>query len=344
MEKVLPVCEPIITSYPWIADSFSVLESDANSLDWLFSNYIQLYCEYEHVQNSDIEKRIFLNFLPGITDCFVRCPLFYNQVIHYNTVRNIGISIVEFVKNCIDDGNYVYGLMNASRYTKDLPPKYFHPIFIFGYDMVKETFHVADFLFNSYGKYTTCEIPMESLRLAFEDIALDDKFLCDKDIEYNIFRLDHREIYKFNRVLVINQLSNYLSGTNSIEIYRMRSEIEANPTRVYGIKVYDLIEENIKKTSEKMYIDVRALHVLMDHKVLMQKRLSYFGEKGYANFDNYLRLSKEIADSAIILRALSTKYIVSRRADSNIIRRILSILNKIKQEELILYQKLIDEL
>ena len=56
---------------------------------------------------------------------------------------------------------------------------------------------------------------------------------------------------------------------------------------VFGVDVYDAVLKQIGKqlSAEDPDFDIRALHILYDHKVLMMERLKYMMDHGYIEFN-----------------------------------------------------------
>ena len=47
-EKILPISEPLLSAYPEVGQAFSIIDySDSKSLDWMYSNFVQLYVHHK---------------------------------------------------------------------------------------------------------------------------------------------------------------------------------------------------------------------------------------------------------------------------------------------------------
>ena len=78
----------------------------------------------------------------------------------------------------------------------------------------------------------------------------------------------------------------------------------------FGVEVYDVALSRIMQQMEadEPDFDVRALHIMYDHKVLMLERIKYLMANGYLNYDEDLITSyKEVVKNMKAARNLLIK-------------------------------------
>jgi hypothetical protein len=108
------------------------------------------------------------------------------------------------------------------------------------------------------------------------------------------------KLYKPDLILLRDTLIKYLRGKDEDE--------KQAQLFLYGVECYRAMAED----AETGYMDIRAYHLLYDHKVLMRHRLEYLRERierwGKADL---VGKNERLIDDALKLRNLALKYDVS---------------------------------
>ncbi len=111
-------------------------------------------------------------------------------------------------------------------------------------------------------------------------------------------------------------LIEYLESKDSKNHFRMMRN-RFNDT-VFGVNVYDAVLKQIGKqlSAEDPDFDIRALHILYDHKVLMMERLKYMMDNGYLEFNGeILDAYMEVENLMLTARNLLIKTSITGKVD-----------------------------
>lgn len=328
----------IITSWQWHATLFSLLQDNKYAFQWILSNYIQLRLVI------DIEKKLFfLDFLPG-DSCLNKCPyLMVQPVLNIQIEKNYH-NILDFIIQNLKMGLYIYGIFDMGKIlnkNEKLP----HELFIYGYNLVDEYFYVKDFVFN-HGKYESKKIPFCNLLNAYNNISNEDfmfnnfvnncnrgLFLLGKKTINNIYRIDVSWI----KVLI----KEYLESENTHLHLRMNWQKNDQNVYMYGISIYDGLSLFLEQHEENKFFDVRPLHVLYDHKVLMYERIKYLSKLNIISYE-LEGLSSDLTAKTLHLRNLYIKLALKEQWSE--IKNMKNIIFEIKNEEINLYKRILLEL
>lgn len=294
-EKILDVTYPGITSWQWHATLFSILGNDENARKWIFSNYIQLRC-YDINEIFTGDDMLFTDMMPG-SSSLKECPYLIFSLLTKEQVESYCGNIIDFVIKTIDLNGYVYGVFDEAKILSDsdieVDYKFPHELFIYGYNIEKEIFYVGDFTFGEHYTYTT--VSFSDVERGYEVINAADDHMFKDDYKgtrglYVILKNNETTYYDLDITLIKNTLREYLNCEDTKNHFRMMRN-RFNDT-VFGINVYDRVIEQIEKqlNAEEPDFDIRSLHLIYDHKVLMLERIKYL----MAN--NYLPFSQAIVD------------------------------------------------
>lgn len=280
-KKILPVQYPMITSWQWHATLFSILGDDPNFLKWVYSNYIQLRC-YHITEIFTGDDMLFADMMPG-SSSLKQCPYIVQSLVTKGMLDSYcDGDVIDFIIKTIDLGGYVYGVFDEARILCDvkLDYKFPHELFIFGYDKDKQIFNVGDFTFKEKYGYTT--VTFDEVRRGYEVIAPKDDHMFKDDYKgfrglYVIFKNNATSYYELDTGLIARTLHEYLDCEDTKDHFRMMRN-RFNDT-VFGIDVYYTVQGQVLKQVDRGDFDIRALHVMYDHKVLMYNRLKYLMDK-----------------------------------------------------------------
>ncbi|MEE3399460.1 MAG: hypothetical protein VZR64_08345, partial [Eubacterium sp.] len=127
---------------------------------------------------------------------------------------------------------------------------------------------------------------------ASEDHMFKDDYKGTRGL-YVIFKNTDTCYYELDTALIRDTLREYLNSQDTKNHFRMMRNRFNDTT--FGVEVYDVALARIMKQmqAEEPDFDVRALHVMYDHKVLMLARIKYLMANGYLNYDADLITSYE---------------------------------------------------
>ncbi len=306
--KVLPMNFPVITSYPTHANILSCLQQYEDSMQWFYNYYIQLFAE------GVLARGYYVDFCTPVP--WRSCPWIDFQRIGKEMVEKKWDSITEFIIDCIDSDYYVFLYLDQFYISEAVPyqkQKYAHDTFIFGYDLQKKLFNVADFY--KFSKYYYTSIPFSQIEDAYNNLDLSG--VVDNLQGIILIKPVRYDDYDFNVNIVAGFLNDYLQAKNTFGNYTggYRKDIgQKNDFWVYGMDVYKLLQDHLQLFLEhQASLDIRAFHVLLDHKTLMLNRIKYLMENKHLNnaapiYEEY----KVVKNQAISLRSLAIKAHLTR--------------------------------
>jgi hypothetical protein len=338
MDIFLPMLHPPITSYPSHANILSSILQYPAAIGWVYNHYIQLFTE---------EIRPDLGFYMDFTiqSPWKTCPWIEYKNIATDHIRTHYSSIVDFVREAIDQGDYIF--INLDQYY--IPPTanyqvyhFTHDTYLFGYNQVEQKIHIADFFRNLV--YSLEAVSYSELEAAFNNadastalnslngILLIKSVACDR--------------FVFDIDIVREEIRNYLNATpGRTEYTDFNPAIHPDkPATYYGLKVYDKIAEYLEllKTRD-IKLTYRVFHVLYDHKVLMRARLEYLVKQGFLPADSGLpEQYAEISEQALMLQNMMIRYSLRRKPD--ILDRTCEVLKSMQSREESVLGKLLNYL
>lgn len=334
--KILPVSYPTITSWTWHANLFAMIEHIPEARDWIFSNYIQIQCR----PDAHGEGKLYFEFFPFYRAIF-DCPALHTQYIDRKLVNDKWKNIRDFLVYCIDNDYYVYCVCNE-KYMLHCDEDCFHEIFIFGYDLLKQSFNCADFTFTHSRKYSFVNVSFDEVCQGLIDVTENTDYLLrwEGGIVLAKVRQQKENKYELDLNYIRNNFQEYLNGINSYSHFGLFYNIKAMSQKkegepflyhVFGIKVYDILAEYLKGITDLSKIDVRPFHNLYEHKKLMTKRIAYFENKGLLSCDGKWKDYFEIERECLNLCNAVIRYKI--RGKSSTLVRMLNYMNSIKSKE-----------
>ena len=296
-KKRLPVTRnPIITSWQWHATLFSILSEDENAKKWIYSNYIQLRCyNIEEIFTGD--DMLFTDIMPG-SSSLTECPYLIASLMTKEQISSYCGDIIDFIIKTIDLGGYVYVVIDEAKILShiDVGYKFPHELFIYGYDIEGEGFYVGDFTFKD--KYAHNKLSFDDVRKGYEVISAAEDHMFKDDYKgtrglYVLFKNTNAVYYDVDTTLIRDTLREYLNSQDTKNHFRMMRNRFNDTT--FGVEVYDRVYDRVMKqlSKEEKDYDIRALHVMYDHKVLMYERLKYLMEHEYLNYDEEILTTYE---------------------------------------------------
>lgn len=317
-KKRLPVTKkPLITSWQWHATLFSILSEDENARKWIFSNYIQLRC-YNIIEIFTGDEMLLADIMPG-SSSLKECPYLITSLMTKQQIESYCGDIIDFIIKTIDLGGYVYGVFDEAKILSDsdveVGYKFPHELFIYGYDLEGEGFYCGDFTFKD--KYAHNKISFEDVRKGYEVITASEDHMFKDDYKgtrglYVIFKNTDTCYYDVDITLIRDTLREYLNSQDTKNHFRMMRNRFNDTT--FGVEVYDAVLNRImyQVNKDEPDYDIRALHVMYDHKVLMLERIKYLMANGYLNYDQEIIDSyKEVVKNMKAARNLLIKISIS---------------------------------
>ena len=295
--KKLPVTKPLITSWQWHATLFSILSNDENAKKWIFSNYIQFRC-YNITEIFTGDDMLLADIMPG-SSSLKECPYLITSIMTKEMIESYCGNIIDFIIKTINLNGYVYGVFDEAKILSDyeVDYKFPHELFIYGYDMDQEIFYVGDFTFKDHYSFNT--VSFTDVQRGYEDITASDDHMFKDDYKgrrglYVIQKHTDTPYYDVDLRYIRDTISEYLNSVDSKDHFRMMRNRFDDTT--FGMNVYDRVLARIMKqmSEDEPDFDIRALHLMYDHKVLMYERIKYLMANGYIEYDESLIKNYEL--------------------------------------------------
>jgi len=340
----LPITTPIITGLIDQAIIFSTIDiNDNRMMGWVANNYIQLQME----KFQSYWLYYCFAFLHAYDVALKSCPWLFREGVNRKLVHKRWPSIIEFIKDCIDNGYYVsIGLDEFYIKEYDNYGKYhnIHTNIIYAYDDEKGVVKIGDFFKGRRFYYTSVTydeiINANAFSINNESVLYDNElyecaFLFRKD--------DFVSKYNFSIDATILLLEDYINAKNS----HLRYLSFCDPSiyddaykYVFGIEIYKYLKVKFEHFD---HIDRRSTVVLEDHKLLMYEIVKYLFKTGYIkNVENILQDFIDIYDKSKILKNLSLKYDATKSETTK--QRIYNTIDDIKQHELLVLKNLLSKI
>ena len=320
----LPVKYPTMTGCrPEIAYPMSIMYAYENTLPWIYNNFVTPICK----KTTD---GIVLRYLPKDFDEYI---FLEKQVITRSLVKEFINDPIDFIVNLIYNQYYII-LVIDQRFILNSDDGIPHPLFIYGYDINRNTFDVADLVSTSTGRYSFQKVKAEDVLKGLLSCN-DDGSIDHIGPRMYCFKFNNSRKYNFDIELLRKHLYYYV---NPSEFDYVDKEIEDNKINVFGIDVYDTI---VKHFPIKNILSV--ICSLYDHKALMAERIKYLINNDYLNLanDDFIKF-EFIRNEMLILLNSCLKSKVSINDDREKLYKISDKLFEIKEAEKILYQKILN--
>ena len=264
-----------------------------------------------------------------------QCFWLQTQCIDLGCFKKLHTDIGEFIINSIDQGYYI--IIHLDEFY--VPEKWLyqkkhfrHVVLICGYNRTDRYYSILGF--NHKWMYAISKISFAEFERAFSHLEETEPIILAKKRENGE--------YAFDLKLVEEQLSDYVYAKNASERYRLYQN--PNTNYAYGLDVYGYLKMYFEVLAkEKIWCDLRSLHILWEHKKCMRMRTAYMQENKYLSplstfYDDYLKLERTTEK----LRNMQIKYIVRR--DKEVINKIMMSLDQIAVKEYEILTKMLDEI
>ena len=286
------------------------------------------YCTYS-------ENDMMLDYC--VPDLWTSCPWINYEKVDRKFTHKMFSNIVDFFVEMINNDRAAYFLIDRYYLSlcqqKDIRKHMFHSIFLYGYDLEKRIFNVADNFPISEGKYSFQTCPFDELATAFNAVSYPEKIDWTSSISIGsktdwiqgVNLISHRTLFDHN----MHHFSDYYHWNFDIELFKtlledfILSKNSAkkfpNPKFAYldgghcfGLDCYDFI---LNKISNFNYIDHRAFYLLMEYQYVMSKRIEYLLDKKFIQDFKFILLSQEIEANMRNILSLVLKYNIGEKKD-----------------------------
>ncbi|ETT65451.1 hypothetical protein C173_20526 [Paenibacillus sp. FSL R7-277] len=337
--NVLPISKPLVKCYLYDACPLSILANTEDYLDWFYSNYIQLFCSKNILEDG----YLFLEFY-GKNQAFTS-PWLKNQHLSGCTLAKTQQDIIKFIIGHIDLGYYFYGHLDDFYvpFRMDHRKHHFlHDLMIYGYDEEKSIFMVIAYDKNAL--FDHFEISFDTFKQGFLQ-----GYSINKNIPYwhdwvYLFKFNNHGQYNFDLKLVEELLHDYLFGINTSEKHRASSNPWSNENKAFGMEVYPYLKKYyMHLINRKIKYDTRITSILVEHKRCMLKRIKHMHDKGYLMgieplYEHYVEIEKRF----VIFHGLMIKYMLT--GNKSCIDTIVNSLDDIAHKEQMILSELLEKI
>ena len=348
-EKKLPVSNPILSAYPELGQTFSIIDyDDPESLAWMFSNFVQIYVH--RGRRTTYTESLPLHYTAGH-----KIPTLYHYCIGKKMIEKKYESLSAFLVESVDAGYYASLILDryylSSSFNYHRVHKY-HNILIYGYNTEKKVFYGRD----NEGPYVDIVYSFKEIESAYEKGYECEDFGNNAAGAVILAERMKNVLYEFNVNYLINELEFYLrsygsevcAGYNPVRHYR--AQLPRVQIKYFNMGVYDYFREMLRDPESTGGVDLIACYVFYEHKCFMKKRVEYLISQEYLDETTLLReKAEEIEKHAHIFfhAVLKSSRVQTGGEVLKKVKHILDIsrlLDQIREEEISFVRGLIDEL
>ncbi|MGG4340417.1 hypothetical protein [Paenibacillus lautus] len=326
--KKLPLAQPPIRGYQFLAYQLSVICISQNHQPWLHSHFIQLYGNPNDPLISFYEPYIWYD----------SNPWFEFDKLSTETIKQSNIELDELIMSYIDRDYYImsivdeFHLPNRRSYQKF---NYIHDLLIYGYSRDENKYTTIGF--DEHGTFKTQNVDYSTFKESIFNTS--GNFILP-------FKLKQDYKPEFRITAVVDLLNDYLHSINTSERIKPIDDRQYHPDHVFGIKTYELLKNYFELLIEnKVEFDIRSLHFLCEHKESMIARINFLIENGFLLQEPNDKLISEyqnLKDNCIIARNLQLKYLLNN--NKNEILKVIEKIDEISKMEEILLTKLLNQI
>lgn len=293
--------------------------------NWFFSNYFQLHCSETLEQEFDVK----MDYYNG-THLFDRYDSFNPFLLQQHIDSRIlpKSEIIQCIVRAIDNGYFTQIKLNEKYIVNKLAYEegfdYDHDNIIYGYN--QNSFYMYGY--DKRQKLSFCELTFEE----FEEIFKQNT--ADHEIMFMKYNVQPRE-YSLDKGIIRKQIREYLEGVDPT--YR-EDLVISKSHRVFGIKIYDVMLNNIDKLRDR-----RIPYILLEHKEIMEYRLNYYQQRCLitkeeeellvAMLNNTMKLCNNLMYFSLIFR---------EKGGTELRNKLFELVRKIKQADVEFMKKLLE--
>ncbi|NLM10170.1 MAG: BtrH N-terminal domain-containing protein [Clostridiaceae bacterium] len=323
-EKRLPTNYPITTTYPVDANAAMIISNQKEYNVWLLNSFIQ------------ISSRVSSHPITYFDFHYRNCPLLYLQKINKKLINTQEYDkLIYFLINAIDNGYYIYLIINRKYIKAYLTEKDSrHDMLIYGYNLDKYIFYIADTFQNGKYSFETCTF--NELFEAVNNLSEEDNYYMGFNNSIELLSLKkYPEEALFNLRRVKESIIDYLECRPTKYWYTQQFNWH-NPmnNHLLGLDCYKLIYKELEYIIENRVISHTgwlSFHVMWEHKNIMLKRLYYLNEnKMLNNSQDVISEYHDIERKTLLYRNQIIKYAYTVQKDDSIMK---SLFKKYKEIE-----------
>lgn len=258
------------------------------------------------------------------------CPYVEKLTIDRSFIRSMGQDISDFVIKNINANNYMYLYL-----LRDLNTRFAHQTLIYGYDLERKVFLVADHFEGEGGRYSTKLISMENMPLHY-NIQQDDILEYELDVYKYVYLIKSQPYdFELNLKSLKRSFLDYLNSTPTVLNINAAAEGKQkkyNDTYYYGIDFYTPLMGYIHReiaNENNESCDHRPLAFFKESKKITCLLVEYLFENSFVTDKSLIEASDEIFQISAILLGLYLKYSVSK--DAKILDKIVSRLTELRE-------------
>lgn len=335
-EYILPIGKPRVITHPDHAFFHSIFSLNKDYKMWLYSNFIQLYCN--NFPPNNIRESIDLDFVSQYEyNNFIDIQLINRDIYEF---FHTNISITNFFCKLIEMNLYL--IIAVDEFYLSYSPAYRnnhfkHPLFLYGLNKDKGIFYAS--YYNSMGYVPNGIVKFTEIENAFKGfISLLGP--CNSMLIRAISTKN--SYYEINLNTIKKGLEEYIYPPQiSLESAFVRP---ISPNKVYGINVYEALinyNNSILFSKNKDFIQhVKNYHALYEHKKLMFQRINYLIGNSMLKVD--IEQFSDLVKSTLIIRNLYIKFTVSLKTEN--LKKINFLLLNLREDEKKILNKVLKEL
>lgn len=308
------------------------VETRNDYMNWVCSNYIQLYAKYP------CPGLLMIDYYTGPSKSYK--TYYTNQFLDfthefYDTSSLSPRKFRNIIYSKLLEQNYI--ITEIDHFYVPKTPSYqrvhfFHEVMIYGIDMKNRTYHIM--AYGNMGIVFTLEIKFHALYQSLKKDEL--RFILGR-VNVNCNN------YSINTFAIKKHLRDYLNGYNcEMDVSGLVTHLKE---LAYGIQIIRHIVEN----QDELYLfctDTRLSYVFYEHKNLMLQRILYLRANGVLTCDEYPQILEmletnvkitEIVKNTILRNAVKYK-------NKSSLQKIKKYLIELADNEKTVYEKIIDVL
>lgn len=336
MKKVLPVHKPMVRGYLNYAYQMAVIGQLPHAQHWIFQNYIQLVSD---VNSPLLPVQFYLPDASGY-NWSPLCPLLEHQLISRDVLIQHQMEFIDVIMESIRQNRYICIHVNE-RYipgtaAEQRQQNFNHMIMIHGFD--QEAGEFAFYGYDAKGQLSSRTVKVDQMKQGFFDNTYN-----YEQFESKLIIMRPRDEVRFHLRLdyIIDQLKDFVRSRATI---RNVMDYDQGYQLLYGLDTYDFVNKNLKLMAlQERDVDVTALHVIGEHKLMMAERLKFLmNQFPSLRLDGYIQSYTQYKDEFFAMRNYLLKLEFTgelERVDS-----IIDKIQRIKQEEQPVLEALIEAL
>lgn len=313
---ILPLdVNPQFRSYQHDAYALGIMNTYKNfSKEWLINNFLLLKVR---------ERQVFyaIPSVIALWNCFKT-----------NIICTISYNILDAIKMHLNKQEYIYIVVNEKYIPERNAYKKFdynHCLLIYGYDDETKSFLTIGY--NKYNKYIPQWIQYSDIEKAYIKHQRALKVLLYREQLCLVFGIK------------INKKRNY----RQINIHKVKKNLKKqllSGNKKVGLNVYQYIDKHMFPDKKTNMLDLRLFRVLYEHKQIFcllcnnigNEELEYEAEQlyDYLKITFYFAIKYNLSEKNDILEIINKRLSIAKIKESNLLSKILIILNENDQSGL----------